>query len=260
MFTSYVLPRATEASGGAAIASRTLHTFGIGESSVAERLGDLMKRDRNPSVGTTVANGIVSLRLNSRFESVAKAIEQLEQTSLLCREKLGSLIFGQDEQTLEEVVGAMLHDGEHRKLLATAESCTGGLLAKLFTDVPGSSRYFQQGFVTYSNEAKTQLLGVPADLIDREGAVSQAVCLAMAGGARERSKADFALSITGVAGPDGGTERKPVGTVWIGLASPESITARHFLFPGDRAMIRDRSAKMAMSMLRFHLFGQGMPF
>jgi len=260
MFSAHVLPLAKQTAGGAAIVSRTLHTFGMGESAIAERLGDLMRRDRNPSVGTTVANGVVSLRINSRFESVAKATDEAEQTALLCRERLGSLIFGEDDQTLEQVLGTMLQGDGRCKLLATAESCTGGLLAKLITDVPGSSSCFHEGFITYSNESKTELLGVQADLIDLHGAVSEPVALAMAKGARERAKTDFALSITGIAGPDGGTEKKPVGTVWIGLATPDAITARHFLFPGDRAMIRDRSAKMALSMLRFHLLGQKMPF
>ena len=260
MFSAYVLPLAKQTGGGAAIVSRTLHTFGMGESAIAQRLGDLMRRDRNPSVGTTVANGVVSLRINSRFESIAKATVRLEQTSLLCHEKLGALIFGQDDQTLEQVVGAMLHGDGQCKLVATAESCTGGLVAKLITDIPGSSSCFHEGFITYSNESKTELLGVPAELIKQHGAVSEPLALAMAKGARERAKTDFALSITGVAGPDGGSETKPVGTVWIGLATPDATTARHFLFPGDRAMIRDRSAKMALSMLRFHLLGQKMPF
>jgi PncC family amidohydrolase len=158
------------------------------------------------------------------------------------------------------LVGTLLHRDGRCLLLATAESCTGGLLAKLITDVPGSSSYFHTGFITYSNQAKTDLLDVPADLIDAHGAVSEPVALAMASGARQRAKTDFALSITGIAGPEGGTESKPVGTVWIGLAAPEKTTARHFLFPGDRSTIRDRSAKMAMSMLRFHLLGQRMPF
>jgi nicotinamide-nucleotide amidase len=260
MFMSYVLPLAKRCGGGAAIVSRTLHTFGLGESTIAEKLGDLMQRDRNPSVGTTVANGVVSLRVNSRFESVERATREAQGVCDLCREKLGSLIFGEDEEALERVVGAMLHRGEQCQLLATAESCTGGLLAKLITDMPGSSSYFQEGFITYSNEAKTDLLGVPAELIQQHGAVSEAVAVAMARGARERAKTDFALSITGIAGPDGGTASKPIGTVWIGLATAASVNARHFVFTGDRAMVRDRAAKMAMSMLRFELMGMGMPF
>jgi nicotinamide-nucleotide amidase len=234
MFTNFVLPLATKNGGGAAIVSRTLHTFGLGESTIAEKLGDLMRRNRNPSVGTTVANGIVSLRVNSRFESVEKATAEMEETTTLCREKLGQLIFGQDDQALEQVVGALLHRDAKCLLLATAESCTGGLLAKLITDVPGASACFHQGYITYSNEAKTDLLGVPADVIERHGAVSEPIALAMASGVRARSKTDYALSITGIAGPDGGTPAKPVGTVWIGLATPDTVRARHFVFTGDR--------------------------
>jgi nicotinamide-nucleotide amidase len=260
MFTANVLSLAQVRGGGAAIVSRTLHTFGLGESAVAERLGDLMRRDRNPSVGTTVANGVVSLRLNSRFESVERATSELEKIDALCRDKLGLLIYGQDEETLERVMLHLLHRDGSPLMVATAESCTGGLLAKLITDVPGSSSCFHTGFITYSNDAKTQLLGVPAELIREHGAVSEPVALAMARGARERAATDFALAITGIAGPDGGTEQKPVGTVWIALASASQTVARHFNFPGDRTAIRDRSAKTAMSLLRFHLLGVPAPF
>jgi nicotinamide-nucleotide amidase len=256
MFTSFVLPQAQRLGGGAAIVSRTLHTFGLGESAVAEMLGDLMQRNRNPSVGTTVANGVVSLRVNSRFDSVAKAAAECDVTSQLCREKLGSLIYGQDEETLEQVVGRLLHRDGQSLTLATAESCTAGLLAKLITDVAGSSQWFQTGFITYSNQSKTDSLALPPALIEAHGAVSEQVAVAMATGARTRAKTDFALSITGIAGPDGGTQAKPVGTVWIGLATPQETTARHFLFPGDRAIIRDRCAKTALSLLRFHLLGE----
>jgi nicotinamide-nucleotide amidase len=144
--------------------------------------------------------------------------------------------------------------------LATAESCTGGLLGKMLTDVPGSSRYVDRGWITYSNESKTQMLGVPAELIEKHGAVAEPVALAMADGARQRSGADFALSITGIAGPDGGTADKPVGTVCIALAHGGGIEVRTFVLPGDREMVRERSANMAMTMLRFHLLKIRLPF
>ena len=200
MFREHVLPFVQKAGGGAAIVSRTLHTFGFGESAVAEMLGDLMQRKRNPSVGTTVANGIVSLRVNSRFDSVAEANAQCDATSDLCRQKLGDLIFGRDLDTLQSVVGQLLRD-RPGKTVTTAESCTGGLLAKQLTDISGSSAYFREGFVTYSNEAKTRLLGVPATLLSQHGAVSEPVAIAMAEGARQRAESDYALSITGIAGP-----------------------------------------------------------
>ena len=144
--------------------------------------------------------------------------------------------------------------------VTTAESCTGGLIAKMLTDVPGTSRYFRQAYVTYSNESKTELLGVPAALIEQHGAVSEPVVRAMATGALERAKVAYAMAVSGIAGPDGGSEQKPVGTVWLALAYEGGCDARVFLFPGDREMIRDRSAKMALAMLRYHLLGKPLPF
>ncbi|HEV8379563.1 MAG TPA: nicotinamide-nucleotide amidohydrolase family protein, partial [Tepidisphaeraceae bacterium] len=183
---------------------------------------------------------------------------------------LGDLIFGADEQTLAQVVGELLR--EQKKTVTTAESCTGGLLAKYLTDVPGSSAYFKQGFITYSNDAKQSLLHVPVELLQEHGAVSEPVVKAMAISARRIAKADWALAISGIAGPDGGTPTKPVGTICISLtydlpSIPEESRfsrsehhTRTFLFPRDREMIRDRSAKMALTMLRYHLLGKPLPF
>ncbi|MBV8781051.1 MAG: competence/damage-inducible protein A [Phycisphaerae bacterium] len=258
MFALHVLPWVQQHSGGAAIVSRTLHTFGLGESAVAEKLGLLMQRNRNPSVGTTVSNGIVSLRINSRFSSVAETTHQADATALACRSVLGALIFGEEWQTLQEVVGLLLLGA--RATVATAESCTGGLLAKQLTDIAGSSSYFKEGFVTYSNEAKARQLGVPAELIEKQGAVSKPVAIAMAEGALRIAAVDYAMAITGIAGPGGGTVDKPVGTVWIALASSKETTARLFNFPGDREAIRERSARTALAMLRAILTDQPTPF
>lgn len=266
MFTRDVLPHLAKATGGAAIVSRTLHTFGLGESWVAEKLGDLMTRGRNPSVGTTVANGIVSLRVNSRFDNRSTAKRELDQTVHGCHEALGDMIFGSDEQTLQSGVVKELINETPSPTIAVAESCTGGLLAKMFTDIPGSSEVFKQGWITYSNEAKTRELGVQPATLESHGAVSVEVAREMAEGALRESGADFALAITGIAGPGGGTALKPVGMVCIALATRESgeagvnVDARAFNFPGDREMVRDRSAKMALSMLRYHLLGKPMPF
>jgi nicotinamide-nucleotide amidase len=268
MFSRDVLPHVKQISGGAVILSRTLHTFGLGESAVAEKIGPQMMRDRNPSVGTTVTGGVVSLRINARFGSLAEAEQKRRETEDACRAALGDLIYGQDDETLQEVVGRMLKAAG--KTVTTAESCTGGLLAKMLTDVPGSSAYFKQGWVTYSNEAKQSLLFVKGQTLQTYGAVSQDVVEDMALNAMDKARADFALSISGIAGPDGGTPEKPVGTVWIALGSPSTrpgeprgVTqagGRRFLFSGDREMIRDRSAKMALTMLRYHLLGKPMPF
>jgi nicotinamide-nucleotide amidase len=287
MFTSYILPIISAEAAGAIILSRTLHTFGLGESSIAEKLGDLMNRTRNPSVGTTVANGLVSLRINSRFPTKEEAQKQLEQTTQACKEVLGDLIFGQDDQTLPQIVAALLTSNQqpatsNSSTVSTAESCTGGLLAKLLTDIPGSSAYFTQGWITYSNQAKYERLGVSMEIINLNGAVSETVVEAMAKSARRLSKSTYALSISGIAGPTGGSPTKPVGTVCIALAFPplppnsptaegsgegrrtdnpsiSQVQARTFLFPGDREAIRDRAAKMALTMLRYHLLQKPMP-
>lgn len=260
MFERDVLPHVRSASGGAVILSRTLHTFGLGESAIGERLGNLMQRGRNPSVGTTISGGVVSLRVNARFPSRAEALEQLERTCDACRAALGSLIYGRDQQTLAEVVGGMLKSAAGAPTVATAESCTGGLLGKMLTDVPGSSAYYGFGWVTYANRAKEQQLGVPSELLEKHGAVSEPVVTAMANGARQRSGSTYALAISGVAGPDGGTPAKPVGTVCIALGHPDGCAARTFNFPGDREMVRERSAKMALTLLRYHLLGTRTPF
>jgi nicotinamide-nucleotide amidase len=263
MFQKSVLPNLQQAGAGIAsggvILSGTLHTFGVGESTIGERLGALMDRRRNPSVGTTVSCGVVSVRINARFAHREGARMELEQTIRQCRDALGELIYGSDEQTLPMVVADLLTAGKVRTV-ATAESCTGGLLSKILTDIPGSSRYFQQGWITYSNQAKTQLLDVSPQLLAQDGAVSESVVRAMAQFARLKSSADFALAISGIAGPEGGTPAKPVGTVCIALAHAHTIEARTFNFPGDRETIRDRSAKMALTLLRFHLLGKVSPF
>jgi len=266
MFDRAVLPVIRQSASGAVILSKTLHTFGLGESAIAERLGSLMDRRRNPSVGTTVSAGVVSLRINARYADAAEAQRELEKTESACRAALGDLIFGADDETLPQVVARML--ASSRKTVATAESCTGGLLAKYLTDIPGSSNYFRFGWITYANQAKTDLLGVNPELLSQHGAVSEPVVAAMAAGALEKSHADCALAISGIAGPDGGTATKPVGTICIALAtspsclraSVPSCLARTFSLFGDREMIRDRAAKMALTMLRYHLIGKEMPF
>jgi competence/damage-inducible protein CinA-like protein/molybdenum cofactor synthesis domain-containing protein len=264
MFARDVLPFVRERSAGAVILSRTLHMFGLGESAVGERLCALMHRDRNPSVGTTVSAGVVSLRINARFSSLENAKQELDHTTEACRSALGDLIYGQDADTLPDVVAKLLNEHPVARRWApavcTAESCTGGLLAKMLTDVPGSSAYFRQGWVTYQNEAKMNELNVAAETLERHGAVSEATVREMASGAVARSGVPFAMAISGIAGPGGGTPDKPVGTVWIALAAESNVAARHFLFPGDREMIRDRAAKTALTMLRFHLIGKPLPF
>jgi len=172
-------------------------------------------------------------------------------------EVLGRSVYSVDGRAIEEVIGSLLR--ERKLTIAVAESCTGGLLASRITDVPGSSEYFDRGLVCYSNEAKTEWLGVPESLIAAHGAVSEPVARAMATGARERANADAGIGITGIAGPGGGTAEKPVGTVAIAVAVGDSESIRTFHFIGPREMVKYQSTQAAMNMLRL-LIEDGAPF
>jgi nicotinamide-nucleotide amidase len=178
----------------------------------------------------------------------------MRKTADQIKRLLGEAVFSEGDVSLAEVVGKMLRSAH--KTVVTAESCTAGLLAAMLTETPGSSKYFLGGWVVYSNQMKTQNLTVPDEIIRRAGAVSEMVARKMAEGALERSGADYALAITGIAGPEGGTPQKKVGTVWIALALRQGggieTCAEKFLFPGDRAMVRERAAKSALNILRLH--------
>jgi nicotinamide-nucleotide amidase len=262
MFDADVFPHVAKAAGGGVILQAILHTFGVGESTIGERLGDLMNRKRNPRVGTTVSGGVVSVRINASFPTVEEATAAVNETKRLALAALGDVVYGEGADTLASVTAAELRAARQASpiTVATAESCTGGLVAKMLTDEAGSSDYVAGGWVTYSNEMKTSQLGAPADLIAQHGAVSEPVAVAMAEGARQRAGATFAVAVTGIAGPGGATETKPVGTVCFGVAGPGGTTSRKFVFPGDREMVRDRSAKMALTLLRFALTGRPLPF
>jgi len=251
MFAESVAPELERLVGAQAIAVRKLRCFGAGESAIAELLGDRMQRGRNPLVNCTVGSGVVTLHVVASAGSAqeAKRMARKEEDSL--RSVLGELVFGSGDQTLARVVGEEL--ARQGKTLALAESCTGGLLAELVTDIPGASRYFTHGWITYSNDAKTAELGVPDDLIERYGAVSEQVAQAMASGARRRSGADFAVGITGIAGPTGATEQKPVGLVYISVDFASGHDTKRFVFAHDRRFVRLRAALTALNMLRLKL-------
>ena len=244
-----------ETRGGKVIKARAVHTYAIGESDLAARLGDLLRRNASETmrVGTTASRGVVSVRAYATAATEAEAVAALDGVEKQVRGELGDLVFGTDGQTLAEAVFDALRGRADRPVVATAESCTGGLIATLLTDVAGSSEHFHRGFVTYSNAAKTELLGVPASLIERHGAVSGPVVEAMARGARPAG--GVSISVSGVAGPGGGSDDKPVGTVYLALAADGLTFSRRFSFPGDRETVRLRSAYMALTLLRFHLLG-----
>ena len=230
--------------------------FGRSEAQIGELLGDLMQAGRNPTVGTTASRGVIAVRVLARGENEADAKRLVDQDFAKIMKRLGRAVFGQGDETMQGVVGRLLI--EKGRTVAVAESCTGGLLAKRLTDLPGSTAYFLRGYVTYSNEAKTDLLGVPEELIAAEGAVSEPVARAMARGCRLAARTDFALSITGIAGPAGGDPPdKPVGLVYLGLADSAGVDVRRILL-GDylsRDEIRDRSCTSALNLLRLGLLG-----
>ncbi|MFQ5462741.1 MAG: competence/damage-inducible protein A [Phycisphaerae bacterium] len=253
MFDESVRPFVEARTAGRCILQRRINCFGISESRVGELLSDLMEPGREPNVGTTVGDGVIVVRIiaSGASREEAAALAAADERAVCARLKLA--VFGRDEQTLQAAVGSMLV--EAGLTIAVAESCTGGLLAKYLTDVPGSSRYFSQGWITYANEAKVARLGVDAALLQRFGAVSAEVAEAMAAGCRERAETDVGVSVTGIAGPDGGTETKPVGLVHLGLATASEVSSKRLLLGEhlDRSEVRDRAARCAMDWVRRHL-------
>ena len=229
-----------------AMATAAVHAFGQGESLLAERLGDRMRRDRNPLVGTTASGSVVSARVRAVGEAARP--EAVEAEVLAIESLWKPFAFGRDGVTLAGALGAALL--ARGQTLALAESCTGGLAGSLVTAESGSSAWFRGGVMCYANEAKRDLCGVREATLAAHGAVSAAVALELARGARVALGADWAASVTGVAGPSGGSEAKPVGTVFIGVCGPGFERARRFRFPGERAIVRDRAAKTALALVR----------
>jgi nicotinamide-nucleotide amidase len=233
---------------GGAVVTRTVNCFGRGEADVTDQIKDLMAPGRNPSVGDTAEDAVIKVRIRATGDTRDAAMKLIEATKADVRRRLGDCVFGEDDDTLHSTVLRMLI--ERGATLATAESCTGGLIAKLLTDISGSSAAFIQGVVAYHNEAKVRLLGVPRELIEKHGAVSEPVARAMGEGARSSAGTDYAISITGIAGPTGGTSEKPVGLVYIAVASARGTESREIRLRGTRDQVRDRSAKQALNLLR----------
>ncbi len=238
------------------IVRKILHIFGLTESQVNERVKDVRYDKRRLTIGFLPVFPENHLTVTASSSVSRQDAEEIAREAAgRMRTAVGDRVFGEDDQTLEAVVAGMLIT--KRCTVATAESCTGGLLAQRLTAIPGSSSYFLRGAVTYSNESKTDLLGVDPGTIDEFGAVSGQVASAMARGIRESSSADLGISITGIAGPSGGTKEKPVGTVFIGMAFDEagtpSVRSHGYRFYGDRARIRLVSSEMALEWVRRYL-------
>jgi nicotinamide-nucleotide amidase len=267
MMDEQVLPRVeallssnSEASGGAAerrvVRAALLRTFGMGESTLEAELSDIA-RDGEVELGFRTSFPDNFLRPFARAKSAEQADARIAQVVEAIRSRLGPIVYGEGNDSMESVVGDLLR--ESGRSLATAESCTGGLIAERITDVPGSSAYFRGGVVAYSNQAKASLLGVPTALLEAHGAVSEPVVRAMAAGARERFGSDFAVATSGISGPDGGTPEKPVGLVWIAIArdvdGKAEVHADSFVFPVDRSRHRGLSAQVALDWIRRSLLG-----
>jgi nicotinamide-nucleotide amidase len=251
MFENYVWPRFLEFQKQF-VARRVLKTSGLTESKIDSILLDVYPLQPSVNLTTLAYPGQIELHLFSRsMESHKKADEALDDLEYDLQKRLGDNIFSSSGEELEEVVGSLLRQAQ--KTLSIAESCTGGLLGHRITNVSGSSDYFQQGVLTYSNDSKVQLLNIPYDLILQHGAVSHEVAKAMAIGIRKISGSDIALSITGIAGPNGGSPEKPVGLVYVGLSWEGDEEVAKNIFLGNREIIKTQSSQKALDMLRRHL-------
>ena len=245
-----LLPWLQGCSGGV-ICSHDLRVFGLTEPRVQELLGDLMDRAENPSLAPYAKPGEVMLRLTAKGESPQDCQERMAPLFRDVRSRLGDCLYGVDVSSLEEVVITRLR--QKGLTLSAAESCTGGLIAKRLTDVPGASAAFLGGVVSYTNAVKAGVLGVPRDLLEQYGAVSEPAARAMAEGVRRLTGSDLAVSVTGLAGPDGGGRGNPVGTVYLGLSLPGETLVRRLALGGDRPRIRLLAASTALDMIRRHL-------
>jgi nicotinamide-nucleotide amidase len=251
MFESHVLARLAERAGGVRVARRVLRVAGMGESAVDERIAPVYTQFTNPQTTILFNDTEIEIHLTAQGKTEQEAELLLDGLAGQIEDRLGHAIFAFCGETMEEVVGLRL--AVNGFTLAVAESCTGGLIAHRLTEVSGSSNYFLEGVVAYSNESKTRLLGVPAEMIERHGAVSPEVAEAMAEGVKRRAGVDFGLSVTGVAGPTGGTPEKPVGLVYIALADDAHTEHRRVMLPGDRHLIRSRASQAALDLLRRRL-------
>ena len=255
MFSDQVIPRISRIAGGVVLKKRVLKVSGMGESAIDEAIAEIYQRYESIETSILFNKSEVEIHLTARGVSEDVCEESIAQLVSEIKGILGIALFSENGEEMEEVVAALLR--ARNESVAVAESCTGGLVAMRLTEVPGSSLFFNEGVIAYANQAKIDYLGVPNELIESRGAVSAEVAEAMAKGMLERSGADHAVSVTGIAGPTGGTEEKPVGTVYLGYASKETVRTVLMRIPGDRYLIRWRSSQAALDLLRRQILRSG---
>ncbi len=254
MFQEQVVPRLRQLGYASRVqVHRKINLFGKGESEIEAQAMDLTARGRVPDVGITAHDSTISFRISAIGQTEDEARLLIEPTARLIYERFGSLVVGEERDDVPQATVSLL--ASHQATLATAESCTGGIIAQMMTAIPGVSSRYLGGAVSYSNHAKTELLGVPAELIEAHGAVSPEVAAAMAKGVRTRLGADIGLATTGVAGPSGGTAEKPVGLVYLGLATAKGTQTRRLDIGSDqpREIIQRRASKAALNWIRLVL-------
>ncbi|MDE3059330.1 MAG: competence/damage-inducible protein A [Bacteroidota bacterium] len=252
----HVVPFFQKKNFSSVVRHRTLKTTGISESLLSKKLGsieEIIGSDGSTTLAFLPNPFGTKLRVTVRERSIEAAEQKLSHADAAIRSKAEKYIYSSSELEMEDVVGRLLRE---RKLsLATAESCTGGMIANRITNVSGSSEYFLRGYVAYSNASKVELLSVDKHLISQHGAVSREVAEAMAAGVRANAKSDLAISTTGIAGPTGGTPEKPVGLVWIGYSDHETTFAMKFNFEDNRLRFKERASQAALELLRRKLLG-----
>ena len=237
-----------------AVAVEVLRVYGLGESDLSARIFDILADRRgNVIVGTNISGGLISLTITATGDSETAAAAFAAQTADELTGRLGPLIIGRGSETLASAVAKLL--AGRKQTLSLAESCTGGLVGQVITSLSGASDYFLGSAVCYADTAKRDILGVPQEMLDDCGAVSEPVARQMVLGARDRFGSDWALSLTGIAGPTGGTPDKPVGLVFIGLAGPNTDRVFRHVFASQREQIRRRAASTALNHLRVALLG-----
>lgn len=251
MLNKFVIPFLRKRLSNEVIKSRVLRFIGIGESSLEQKILDILKKQTNPTVAPLAKQGEVTLRITAKAKSEKDANELIEPIIQAIKERVGEYIYSYDNDPMEAVVGRMLI--ERRCTISIAESCTGGYLSHLLTNIPGISAVFDRGIISYSNKSKTEILNVPAEILKQKGAVSQETAISMASWIRKLSGTDLGVAITGIAGPDGGTPLKPVGLVFIALSTDSGDLCEKYLFNGSREAIKRRSTLAALDLIRRYL-------